>query len=78
MFLQRYCLLSDTKLSEIADDMIQRLSQPDREAVPSDDAMQQQLHALSAQQARHCHELHVCDTKASPDYTLAWATVITS
>lgn len=52
VFLQRYCLLSDTKLSDIADDMIKRLSLPDKEDAPSEDAMQEQLHAVSAQQAR--------------------------
>lgn len=48
-FLQRYCLLSDTKLSDIADDMISRLSAPDSGAFSEDDMMQQ-LQALSAQQ----------------------------
>ena len=53
VFLQRYCLLSDTKLSEIADDMIAKLSQPDRpseSATASEDAMQQQMQAVSAHQ----------------------------
>ena len=51
VFLQRYCLLSDTKLSEIADDMIHKLSQPDRQAdAPSDADFQLQLQALSNQQ----------------------------
>jgi len=51
VFLQRYCLLSDTKLSEIADDMITKLSQPDKQSeTTSDDAMQLQLEALSAHQ----------------------------
>lgn len=51
VFLQRYCLLSDNKLSDIADDMIRRLSEPDQEGPPSEDVMLEQLHALSAQQA---------------------------
>ena len=50
VFLQRYCLLSDTKLSEIADDMIAMLSQPDKQSDASDDDVQQQLQALSAHQ----------------------------
>lgn len=53
VFLQRYCLLSDTKLSEIADDMIAKLSQPDRpadSAATSEDAMQQQMQAVSTHQ----------------------------
>ena len=53
VFLQRYCLLSDTKLSEIADDMIAKLSQPDRasdSAATSEDAMQLQMQAVSTHQ----------------------------
>lgn len=51
VFLQRYCLLSDTKLSEMADDMISKLSLPDKQPeAASDDAMQLQLEALSAHQ----------------------------
>ena len=51
VFLQRYCLLSDTKLPDIADDMIQKLSQPDQQSdTPSDADVQLQLQALSTQQ----------------------------
>ena len=51
VFLQRYCLLSDTKLSEIADDMISKLSQPDRPSdSTSEDAMQLQMQAVSTHQ----------------------------
>ncbi|DBB17854.1 hypothetical protein WJX82_011681 [Trebouxia sp. C0006] len=57
VFLQRYCLLSDTKLSEIADDMITKLSQPDKQSeTTSDDAMQLQLEALSAHQVTEVYQ----------------------
>lgn len=63
VFLQRYCLLSDTKLSEIADDMISKLSQPDKQPeTTSDDAMQLQLEALSAHQV--C-QLEMCRASAT-------------
>ena len=51
VFLQRYCLLSDTKLSEMADDMISKLSLSDKQPeASSDDAIQLQLEAVSAHQ----------------------------
>lgn len=56
VFLQRYCLLSDTKLSEIADDMIAMLSQPDKQSDASDDDVQQQLQALSAHQVTEVYQ----------------------
>ncbi|KAL3158271.1 hypothetical protein ABBQ38_010519 [Trebouxia sp. C0009 RCD-2024] len=59
VFLQRYCLLSDTKLSEIADDMIAKLSQPDRpseSAAASEDAIQQQMQAVSAHQVTEVYQ----------------------
>ena len=62
VFLQRYCLLSDTKLSEIADDMIAKLSQPDRpsdSAATSDDAMQLQMQAVSTHQVRFLASLRL-------------------
>lgn len=57
VFLQRYCLLSDTKLPDIADDMIQKLSQPDQQSdTPSDADVQLQLQALSTQQVTEVYQ----------------------
>lgn len=76
VFLQRYCLLSDTKLSEIADDMIAKLSQPDRpsdSAATSEDAMQLQMQAVST------HQVHFLASRRliSRLYALHTLTILT-